>query len=61
MLKRLRKARELRFLRLSLLYMDVYVGNLVYSALGLKFIDWEYVGDGDIALELAAVWVENIE
>lgn len=41
--------------------MDVYVGNLVYSVLGLKFIDWEYVGDGDIVLELVVVWVENIE
>jgi thiamine kinase len=23
---------------------------------GLRLIDWEYAGDGDIALELAAVW-----
>ena len=27
----------------------------------LKLIDWEYARDGDIALELAAVWVENAE
>ena len=41
--------------------MDVHAGNLVHSASGLKLIDWEYAGDGDIALELAAVWVENTE
>lgn len=61
MLKRLRKAREPRPLRLSPLHMDVHAGNLVHSASGLKLIDWEYAGDGDIALELAAVWVENTE
>ncbi len=61
MLKRLRKAREPRPLSLSPLHMDVHAGNLVHSASGLKLIDWEYAGDGDIALELAAVWVENTE
>lgn len=61
MLKRLRKAREPRLLRLSPLHMDVHAGNLVHSAPGLKLIDWEYAGDGDIALELAAVWVENTD
>ncbi|EET7499389.1 thiamine kinase [Escherichia coli] len=61
MLKRLRKVREPRPLRLSPLHMDVHAGNLVHSASGLKLIDWEYAGDGDIALELAAVWVENTE
>jgi thiamine kinase len=25
---------------------------------GLRLIDWEYAGDGDVALELAAVWIE---
>ena len=35
--------------------------HLVHSASGLKLIDWEYAGDGDIALELAAVWVENTD
>lgn len=61
MLKRLRKAREPQPLRLSPLHMDVHAGNLVHSASGLKLIDWEYAGDGDIALELAAVWVENTD
>jgi len=59
MLKRLRKAREPRLLRLSPLHMDVHAGNLVHSASGLKLIDWEYAGDGDIALELASVWTDN--
>ena len=34
---------------------------LVHSASGLRLIDWEYAGDGDIALELAAVWVARTE
>ena len=53
-LKRLRKIREPQPLRLSPLHMDVHAGNLVHSVSGLKLIDWEYAGDGDIALELAA-------
>ncbi|XPE49849.1 thiamine kinase [Shigella flexneri] len=61
MLKRLRKAREPRALRLSPLHMDVHAGNLVHSASGLKLIDWEYAGDGDIALGLVAAWAENTE
>ncbi len=60
MLKRLRKRGTTAF-TLSPLHMDVHAGNLVHSASGLKLIDWEYAGDGDIALELAAVWVENTE
>ncbi|XPE44092.1 thiamine kinase [Shigella flexneri] len=59
-LKRLRKAREPRPLRLSPLHMDVHAGNLVHSASGLKLIDWEYAGDREIALELAAVWVKML-
>ncbi len=34
--------------------MDVHAGNYSYES-GLRLIDWEYAGDGDIALELAAV------
>jgi thiamine kinase len=26
---------------------------------GIRLIDWEYAGDGDVALELAAVWTES--
>lgn len=39
--------------------MDVHAGNLVHSAVGLRLIDWEYAGDGDVALELASVWTED--
>lgn len=58
-LKRLRTVREPRPLRLGPLHMDVHGGNLVHTASGLRLIDWEYAGDGDIALELAAVWVDD--
>ncbi|WP_318377117.1 thiamine kinase [Enterobacter sp.] len=58
-LKRLRKQREPRVLRLAPLHMDVHAGNLVHSAQGLRLIDWEYAGDGDIALELASVWMDD--
>ncbi len=38
------------------LHMDVHPGNLVRADDGgLRLIDWEYAGDGDIALELAAL------
>ena len=30
-----------------------------YVPTGIRLIDWEYAGDGDVALELAAVWVED--
>lgn len=58
-LKQLRKRGEPRPLRLAPLHMDVHAGNLVVTASGLRLIDWEYAGDGDIALELAAVWTED--
>ena len=58
-LKRLRNSGEPQPLRLSPLHMDVHAGNLVETAAGLRLIDWEYAGDSDIALELAAVWTEN--
>lgn len=58
-LKRLRKRREPRPLRLGPLHMDVHGDNIVRTVSGLRLIDWEYAGDGDIALELAAVWVAD--
>ncbi|WP_039058101.1 thiamine kinase [Enterobacter sp. Bisph1] len=58
-LKRLRQQKEPVPLRLSPLHMDVHAGNLVQSASGLRLIDWEYAGDGDIALELAAIGTED--
>ena len=39
--------------------MDAHGDNIVRTASGLRLIDWEYAGDGDIALELAAVWVSD--
>ena len=39
--------------------MDVHAGNIVHTAEGIRLIDWEYAGDGDVALELAAVWTES--
>lgn len=56
-LKRLKRSGEPQPLRLSPLHMDVHPGNIVHTASGLRLIDWEYAGDGDIALELAAVWM----
>lgn len=58
-LKQLRQQKEPVPLRLAPLHMDVHAGNLVQSASGLRLIDWEYAGDGDIALELAAIWTKN--
>ncbi|MFK3706576.1 thiamine kinase [Klebsiella sp. NPDC088457] len=59
--KRLLRRGEPRPLRLAPLHMDVHAGNIVHTKGGLRLIDWEYAGDGDIALELAAVWVEGAE
>lgn len=47
-------------LRLAPLHMDVHTGNIVHGEEGLRLIDWEYAGDGDIALELAAVWIDPV-
>lgn len=58
-LKWLGRQGEPRPLRLSPLHMDVHAGNLVHGKDGIRLIDWEYAGDGDIALELAAVWSED--
>lgn len=46
-------------LRLAPLHMDVHAGNLIHSPEGLRLIDWEYAGDGDIAMELAGVWTDS--
>lgn len=58
-LQRLRQRKEPRPLRLAPLHMDVHAGNIVHTESGLRLIDWEYAGDGDIALELAAVWMPD--
>lgn len=46
-------------LHLAPLHMDVHSGNIIHQQAGLRLIDWEYAGDGDIALELAAVAVTD--
>lgn len=47
-------------LRQALLHMDVHQGNVLCQADGsLALIDWEYAGDGDVALELAALFCGN--
>lgn len=58
-LKKLRQRGEPHPLRLAPLHMDVHPGNLVHTPQGLRLIDWEYAGDGDVALELAAVWMDD--
>lgn len=50
---------EPRPLRLAPLHMDIHAGNLLQSGAQLRLIDWEYAGDGDIALELAALIAAN--
>lgn len=58
-LKRLRQRGEPQPLRLVPLHMDVHAGNIVHTAAGERLIDWEYAGDGDVALELAALWMPS--
>jgi thiamine kinase len=57
-LKRLRKAGEPQPLRLAPLHMDVHAATSS-TRRGRRLIDWEYAGDGDVALELAAVWMPD--
>jgi thiamine kinase len=58
-LKKMSRQGEPKPLRLAPLHMDVHAGNLVHQPEGLKLIDWEYAGDGDVALELAAIAAAN--
>ncbi|AKA36984.1 thiamine kinase [Yersinia ruckeri] len=46
-------------LKLAPLHMDIHPGNIISTTSGLKLIDWEYAADGDIALELAALFRSN--
>lgn len=46
-------------LKLAVMHMDIHPGNLVDGEQGLRLIDWEYAADGDVALELAALFRGN--
>lgn len=50
---------EPKFFKLSPLHMDIHPANIVYTRHGIKFIDWEYAGDGDVALELSLIPTEK--
>ncbi|MEA1064830.1 thiamine kinase [Erwinia sp. HR93] len=52
-LHRLQARGEPHPLRLAPLHMDIHAGNIISNGAHLQLIDWEYAGDGDIALELA--------
>ncbi len=45
--------------KLAPLHMDIHPGNLLATSTGLKLIDWEYAADGDIALDIAALFCGN--
>ncbi|CRG52225.1 MULTISPECIES: thiamine kinase [Yersinia pseudotuberculosis complex] len=45
--------------KIAPLHMDIHPGNLLTTPVGLKLIDWEYAADGDIALEIAALFRGN--
>lgn len=59
LLKRMKRRGEPRPLRLAPLHMDIHTGNIIHQQNALRLIDWEYAGDGDVALELAATLVAN--
>lgn len=48
-----------RPLKLAPLHMDIHPENLIEQQTRLRLIDWEYAGDGDVALELAALFRFN--
>lgn len=58
-LQRLFALKEPKPLRVAPLHMDVHAGNILHTDNGLRLIDWEYAGDGDIGLELATVLACN--
>lgn len=46
-------------LKIAPLHMDIHPGNLIAQGEGVRLIDWEYAADGDIALEIAALFRGN--
>ncbi len=53
--RRLRQRGEPAPLRLAPVHMDLHAGNVVQGSDGYHFIDWEYSADGDIAVDLAVI------
>lgn len=53
--QRLRRQGEPKPLRVAPLHMDLHAGNTLQSPQGIQFIDWEYAADGDVALDLAII------
>lgn len=53
------QAKPPRPLKLAPLHMDIHPENLIKQQTRLRLIDWEYAGDGDVALELAALFRFN--
>ncbi|WP_312074574.1 thiamine kinase [Atlantibacter sp.] len=60
-LQRLGTQGEPRPLRLAPLHMDLHPGNIVHQSGKLRLIDWEYAGDGDVALEIAAASMSEVQ
>lgn len=46
-------------LQMAPLHMDIHPGNLITGNSGLRLIDWEYAADGDVALDIAALFRSN--
>lgn len=55
LLKRLLKRGIPAPIRTTLLHMDLHAGNIIQQHQKYFLIDWEYAGDGDIALELTTL------
>lgn len=60
-LQRLQRRGEPHPLRLVPLHMDLHPGNVITTDTGLVLIDWEYSADGDIALELATLCLQDAD
>ncbi len=46
-------------LRLAPVHMDIHAGNVLFDGQGCRFIDWEYAADGDIALDLTVICLND--
>lgn len=46
-------------IKLAVAHMDIHSGNIIQTMKGIQFIDWEYAGDVDIALDIAMLFCSN--